>query len=139
MRPATEEISDTDIAIIGMSCRLPGANDPDSYWDRICEGEELLTVLSDDDLLSVGISSRVLDLPNFVPTTGLIDGYAELDADFFGIAPTEAQMMDPQHRLLLELCWQALEDAGHCPDTHRGDIGVSMQAGGQDVAEPFVR
>lgn len=119
----------TDIAIIGMACRLPGANDPEEFWKQIRAGRELLTILDDDELRAAGIPDALLKNPQFIRVSGLIDEVGQFDADFFHIPPSEARLMDPQHRLFLELCWLALEDAGINPDTYPNDIGVFASAG----------
>jgi acyl transferase domain-containing protein/NADPH:quinone reductase-like Zn-dependent oxidoreductase/acyl carrier protein len=124
MSEQTHNSSANDIAIIGLSCRLPGANVPDEFWTRICEGRELLTTFDDDELRDAGVSEPMLKDPQFVRVSGLIDGVGNLDAEFFRISPSEARLMDPQHRLFLELCWHALEDAGYTPDKCPQDIGV---------------
>ncbi|WP_410631014.1 SDR family NAD(P)-dependent oxidoreductase [Amycolatopsis sp. cmx-4-83] len=123
------EVAPTDIAIIGMSLRLPGAADPDAFWQRITEGEEQLTVLTDEDLRAAGVSEELLANPDFIRVTSMIDDAGDFDADFFGITPSEARLMDPQHRLLLELCWQALEDAGYEAGAGLGDVGVFAGGG----------
>ena len=119
----------TDIAIIGMSCRLPGASTVDEFWARILEGNELLTALTRDELLAAGVDPVLLDHPQFMPVTSLVENAEDFEAEFFGIPNSEARLMDPQHRLFLELSWQALESAGHDPDRFTGDIGVFGGAG----------
>ncbi|MEU3199948.1 SDR family NAD(P)-dependent oxidoreductase [Streptomyces sp. NPDC006996] len=126
---STADISPTDIAIVGMACRLPGANDPEAFWQRIMEGREMLTRLTDEELRDAGVPAEVFRDPSFVRVTSLIDGYGELDTDFFGITPSEARLMDPQHRLFLELCWRALEDVGCDPGAYDGEIGVFAGGG----------
>ncbi|BBB01931.1 putative polyketide synthase [Actinacidiphila reveromycinica] len=124
--PTTTE---TDVAIIGMSCRFAGAPDPETYWQRICEGRELLTRFTEEDLAAAGTSRELLDDPAFVRVSSLIEGAGAFDADFWGISSSEAALIDPQHRLLLELSWHALEDAGYDPSRHPGDIGVFAGGG----------
>ncbi|MBC7978248.1 MAG: polyketide synthase, partial [Myxococcales bacterium] len=119
----------TDIAIIGMACRLPGANTPEELWNRVLAGEELLTSFDDDELRAAGIPEELLTRPEFIRVSGLIDDAGGFDADFFRITPNEARLMDPQHRLFLELCWHALEDAGYNPDDYPRDIGVFAGGG----------
>jgi acyl transferase domain-containing protein/NADPH:quinone reductase-like Zn-dependent oxidoreductase/acyl carrier protein len=119
----------TDVAIVGLACRFAGASNAEEYWDRICEGEEQLTALSREQMLAAGVPTELIDDPSFVPVTSLIEGATDFDAAFFGISPSEAELMDPQHRLLLELCWRALEDAGCDPSRYPGDIGVFAGGG----------
>ncbi|MET8546198.1 type I polyketide synthase, partial [Kitasatospora sp. NPDC004799] len=112
-----------------MALRLPGAADADTFWQRIREGEELLTAFTDEELRAAGVPEDLLRDPAYIKVSGLIDDAGDFDAEFFGITPSEARLMDPQHRLFLELCWQALEDSGYDPDRHDGDIGVFAGGG----------
>jgi acyl transferase domain-containing protein/NADPH:quinone reductase-like Zn-dependent oxidoreductase/acyl carrier protein len=102
------------IAIVGMSCRLPGALDPDALWAMVAEQREGVTSYP---------GGRTPDLDAFYRRVGLPDGPAsgrggflpdidKFDAAFFEISPREAEWLDPQQRLLLEAAWEALEDAG---------------------------
>jgi len=102
------------IAIIGMSCRLPGAHDPDALWTMVVERREGVTSYP---------GGRTPDLDAFYRRVGMPDGPAssrggflpdidKFDAAFFEISPREAEWLDPQQRLLLEAAWEALEDAG---------------------------
>ncbi|MEU7769045.1 beta-ketoacyl synthase N-terminal-like domain-containing protein [Nocardia sp. NPDC049190] len=89
------------VAVIGMGCRFPGgADDPESFWTLLSDGVD-------------AISERSLDATEGAAATGAflsaVDGF---DGAFFGISPPEATALDPQHRLLLEVAWEALEDAG---------------------------
>ncbi|PWK80669.1 acyl transferase domain-containing protein [Lentzea atacamensis] len=124
MASAEQDVQPTDIAIIGMACRFPDASDPDTFWERVREGREQLSRFTDDQLRSAGVAEKLIENDQYIPTTSLIDGPGDFDAAFFGITPREAEVMDPQHRLFLELCWHALEDAGLDPSRHDGDIGV---------------
>ncbi|MFD3471891.1 beta-ketoacyl synthase N-terminal-like domain-containing protein [Streptomyces sp. NPDC058682] len=123
------EAAETDVAIIGMACSFAGAPDTDSFWHRICEGRELLTRFSEEDLAAAGIPRELLDDPRYIRVSSLIDEASGFDADFFGITPSEARLIDPQHRLLLELSWHALENAGYDPSRYPGDIGVFAGGG----------
>ncbi|MEL6859499.1 MAG: beta-ketoacyl synthase N-terminal-like domain-containing protein, partial [Pseudomonadota bacterium] len=120
--------SRSDIAIIGMSCRLPGANTIEEYWDRIITGGSMVKRYDEAELLAAGIPDRLIANPGFVGVTGLIQDAGAFDPEFFRITPSEAQLMDPQHRLLLELSWHALEDAGYNP--YQTNNSVGMFAGG---------
>ncbi len=120
----TKEDENSEIAIIGMSCRFPGANDIDEFWKNLCEGVESVTQLSDEELLEAGVDPVLLGNPNYVKAAPMVDGYDMFDAEFFGYNPREAEMMDPQHRLFLQCAWESLENAGYTQDKYKGLIGV---------------
>jgi amino acid adenylation domain-containing protein len=113
-----------EIAVVGMSCRFPGARDTAEYWRNLCEGVESIRFFSDDELLAEGISPEVLRNPSFVPAHGTLDDLFAFDAPFFGVSRREAQALDPQHRVFMECAWSALEDAGVDPARFGGSIGV---------------
>ncbi|HEY2360748.1 MAG TPA: SDR family NAD(P)-dependent oxidoreductase [Candidatus Angelobacter sp.] len=116
--------SPTDIAVIGMAGRLPKAADPQQFWERIRNGEDCISFFSEEELRREGVDEELLKLPNYVPAAPVIDDIEQFDASFFGITPREAELMDPQHRLFMECCWEALEDAGYDPSRHSKDIGL---------------
>ncbi|QIS22078.1 non-ribosomal peptide synthetase/type I polyketide synthase [Nocardia terpenica] len=92
------------IAVVGMACRMPGgASNPESFWQFLRGGG--------DGVVEVPRSRMELPGPR---RAGLLTGIDEFDAEFFGISPREAACLDPRHRLLLEVAWEALEHAG-CP------------------------
>ncbi len=101
------------IAIIGMSGRFPGAPDLHAFWQVLVEGRDTISRFGGD---------AVKD--DFVGARGVLEDAALFDADFFGIAPRDADCMDPQHRLFLETCSNALEDAGYVPSEYTGEIGL---------------
>src|SRR5689334_23023581 len=119
----------TDIAIIGMAGRFPGAGDVDAFWSNLCQGVESIAVFTDQELIAAGVSSALLDNPHYVKAGAPLEGIEEFDAPFFGLMPREAEITDPQQRLFLECAWQALERAGYNPDTYPGAIGVYAGAG----------
>lgn len=118
----TREVTHDHIAIVGMAGRFPGAPDVSALWESILEGRELISHFTEDEL---EIDPRTKE-PNtrFVLSRGVLDAPEMFDADHFGIAPREAERMDPQHRILLELARTALDDAGHDPERFAGKIGV---------------
>lgn len=118
-----------EIAIVGMSLRFPGAQNADEFWRNLRDGVESISFFSDEALLAAGEERATIERPNFVGAYGALEGVEYFDAAFFGCTPKEATMMDPQHRLFLECAWEALEHAGHAPDTYRGPIGVFAGAG----------
>ncbi|MDE2247007.1 MAG: amino acid adenylation domain-containing protein [Xanthomonadaceae bacterium] len=111
------------VAIIGMSGRFPGAGDVEAFWDNLCAGRESITRF-DPEQLDPSIPAELRNDPAYVPARGVIDAVEWFDAAFFGINPREAELMDPQQRLFLELCWECMERAGHVPDAQEGPVGV---------------
>ncbi|MCP4660176.1 MAG: polyketide synthase [bacterium] len=119
-----DQLLGSEIAIIGMACRLPGAENPDQFWRNLCEGVESLTELSDEELRRSGVEAARFTDPAYVRRAALIDGIEEFDARFFGYTPQEATIMDPQHRLFLECAWEVFEQAGYDPQRHPHPVGV---------------
>lgn len=118
------DVEDSDIAIVGMAAQLPGASGVAEYWDNLCRGVESIRPVPQADLIARGESRARLSDPNYVPSAAILDKYDEFDAEFFGLSPKEAAIMDPQHRKFLETCWHALEDAAHMPERFAGNIGI---------------
>ncbi|AKT35905.1 type I polyketide synthase [Chondromyces crocatus] len=114
------------IAIIGMSGQFPGAESVEQLWRNVREGIESIVQLEDAELLAAGVDPSD---PRHVRAHGRLDGAERFDAAFFGVSPREAELLDPQHRLLLEHAWAALEDAGYDPDRVRGAIGLYAGSG----------
>lgn len=111
------------IAVIGKSGRFPGAASLSQFWRNLSAGIESITFFTDEELLSEGIDPELLRHPNYVKALGYLENADLFDAQFFGFTPHEARLIDPQHRVLLECAWEALEDAGYASDDP-GIIGV---------------
>jgi len=124
-----DEVQDTDIAIVGMAARLPGARNVREYWANLCDGVESIRQLTDEELAGAGVRADLLADPSYVKSAAVLDGMDEFDAEFFGFSPKEAAIMDPQHRNFLECSWEALEDAGHPPESFDGAVGVFAGCG----------
>ncbi len=120
----TEDELDDSVAIVGMSCRFPGAGNLSEFWHNLCAGVESLTEFSDADLLASGVEPCWLRHPGYVRRGMPLEDVDCFDADFFGLSPHEAALMDPQQRLLLECAWEALESAACPPVGFAGRIGV---------------
>ncbi|MER0242749.1 type I polyketide synthase, partial [Streptomyces sp. HSW2009] len=130
--------SATPIAVVGLACRLPQAPSPRDFWRLLRDGESAISVLPADRRRS-GNSAAPRDSGTAEPADirygGFLDRVDEFDAEFFGISPREALAMDPQQRLMLELSWEALEDAGVRPEVLAGSrTGVYVGAMWDDYA-----
>jgi len=109
------------IAVIGMAGKFPGAPNLAAYWENLRNGVESITHFSAHEL---EVSPAISQNPQYVRARGIMEGVDLFDADFFGINPREAEYTDPQHRLLLETAWEALENAGYDTERFAGNIGV---------------
>lgn len=113
-----------DIAVVGMAGRFPGANNMVEFWDNLKHGVESINFYSEEAVVKSGIFLDMARDPDFVPAAGGIDHEYDFDAEFFEFSPREAEITDPQQRVMLECAWEALESAGYNPDTYNGRIGV---------------
>ena len=118
------ELNGSEIAIIGMSGRLPGAKDIKAFWQNLQDGVESVSFFRDEELLSSGVDPTLLNNSNYVKANAVLSDVDLFDAEFFGFSPKEAEIIDPQHRLFLEYAWEAIENAGYDPETYEGSIGV---------------
>ncbi|MGH3875483.1 MAG: SDR family oxidoreductase [Actinophytocola sp.] len=120
---AVESASGEPVAIIGMSCRYPGgANTVEQYWQKLLDGLDAVREVPADrwDAAEIYAEDRSAPGKAYTQRAGFVDDVAGWDAEFFGLSPQEARRLDPQHRLLMELVWEGLEDAGLAPDRLRG-------------------
>ena len=111
------------IAVIGMAGRFPGAANVREFWANITHGVCSIVDIAEQDL-NLPHDSPLRRNPNLVRRAASVDDADKFDAKFFGIFPKEAAVMDPQHRLLLENCWHAIEDAGYNVDAIDVPVGV---------------
>ena len=123
---ARQRAQQSDVAIIGMAGRFPGASTIEQYWQNLRNGVESLTVFSEEELLASGLDPELINNPAYVRVRPIlkVEEVEEFDAAFFGYSPREAELTDPQHRLLLECCWEALEHAGYDAERYPGLIGM---------------
>jgi acyl transferase domain-containing protein/thioesterase domain-containing protein len=122
-------MNNTAIAIVGMAGRFPGARNVAEFWQNLKNGVEAIRPFSDAELLAAGVSADELAQPEYVKSGVVLEDLDKFDAAFFGFSPKDASIMDPQHRIFLECAWEALEDAGHAPETFEGSIGVYAGSG----------
>ncbi len=117
---------ETAVAVVGLACRLPGAAEPAAFWRLLREGTSAITEVP---------AGRWQPMDERARHGGFLDDVDLFDAAFFGISPREAASMDPQQRLVLELGWEALEDAGIAADRLAGrPVGVFVGATWDDYA-----
>ncbi|HET9382963.1 MAG TPA: SDR family oxidoreductase [Streptomyces sp.] len=114
------------VAIIGMACRFPDADTPAQFWQNLIDGVESVTVEDGTDR-EAGADGRDGDgagSGTWLRARSTLDGIDGFDARFFGCSPREAALLDPQHRLFLEVCWEALEDGAAAGQRRMRDVGV---------------
>jgi acyl transferase domain-containing protein len=126
------------IAVVGMSCRFPGADDPAAFWDLLVRGVDAVTEVPKDRWDMDAYYDPDPDMPGKAYTKAgaflkEIEGFSPA---FFGISPREAASMDPQQRLLLEVSWEALENAALVPGHMQSrPVGVFVGMGATDYSE----
>jgi acyl transferase domain-containing protein/acyl carrier protein len=113
----------TPVAVIGMACRLPGGiNSPEQLWEALLRGDDLVTEVPAERW----DADEYFDAERGVPGRTIsrwgafLDDVGGFDAPFFGLNDTKAAAMDPQHRLVMETSWEAIEQAGIAPDSLAG-------------------
>ena len=126
-RRRTGDDRGTDIAIVGMAGRFPGAKNVNEFWRNVRDGVESVSFFSDRELAESGVDPQLVRDPAYIPARPILDGIDMFDAAFFGYSPREAELIDPQHRIFIESAWEALESAGY--DSHRYDGSIGVFAG----------
>ncbi len=117
-------MSASGIAVVGYAGRFPGAASVEELWHNLSRGVESVRFLERGEVLARGVDAALADDPAFVPVEALPEGVELFDAAFFDMSHREAEITDPQHRLLLECACHALEDAGYDPARVPGPVGI---------------
>ncbi len=117
----------TAVAIIGIAARFPGAPTLEAFWRNLCDGVESISFFSDEELIAAGVAPALVADPRYVKARGVLADADRFDAAFFNLTPREAELMDPQHRVLLECAWEVMERAGY--DSERTAARVAVFAG----------
>jgi len=118
------------VAVVGMACRFPGARGLAEFWNVLEGARETITSLDDATLRETELDFEAIRQdPNFVRRAGIIEHAEDWDAEFFGLTPRQAALMDPQHRLWLECAWDACEDAAFDPEQVGNEVGVFVGIG----------
>ncbi|WP_285440329.1 beta-ketoacyl synthase N-terminal-like domain-containing protein [Streptomyces sp. Caat 7-52] len=126
---AAPEALDSAIAVVGMNGRFPGAPDLDTYWANLLGGITSITDFTEEELLADGADPAQVRGRDYVPSKGVLADADRFEASLFGFNRTEAAALDPQHRLLLQTAWSALEDAGYDPLAAPRRTGVYVGGG----------
>lgn len=113
----------SDIAIIGMAGRFPGADSIEELWEILKEGKETISLFTKEEL-DPSLPESLRNDPLYIGARGVLPSAKTFDANFFGLNPQLAAAMDPQIRIFLEISFEALEQAGHLPKHYKGSIGV---------------
>ncbi|WP_329593913.1 phosphopantetheine-binding protein [Streptomyces sp. NBC_01362] len=121
--------ADSAIAVVGMSGRFPGAPDLAAYWENLLGGLCSVTDFTEAELIADGADPQEVRGRDHVPAKGHLADADRFDAELFGFNRTEAAALDPQHRLLLQTAWSALEDAGRSPLGGSARTGVYVGGG----------
>jgi len=129
MSEPIETLPAQGIAVVGMSGRFPGAASTLELWRNLRDGVESISFFGEEELIASGIDPALVRDPAYVRAKGVAEGVEMFEPAFFGFTPREAELMDPQHRLLLECAWEALEDAGVDPGRFAGRTAVYVGSG----------
>ncbi|MDH4471664.1 MAG: type I polyketide synthase [Fluviicola sp.] len=113
-----------EVAIIGVACRVGGADDWRSHWNNLINGVESSRTLSVEELQKAGMPQAILSDPDYVNIAYDLQHKNRFDSHFFDYTPSEAHLLNPVHRIFHECAWEALEDAGYDPDQTKLPIGV---------------
>ncbi len=122
--PESDDELDRHIAVVGMAGRFPGAGDVGEFWRNLCDGVESISFFTPEEMIEAGVAPELVNDPDYVAARPMLDDITGFDAGFFGLSPRMAALTDPQQRLFLEVCWEALEQSGYARPEHRGRVGV---------------
>ena len=122
--PKRHSTASNDVAIIAMAIKVPGAETLAAFWDNLRAGRDCISQYSDSQLLQRGVEPATLRQPRYVKAGYELQGIDEFDAGLFGFTPQEAALTDPQQRMLLECCHEALTTAGYEAERTGSRTGV---------------
>ena len=116
-----DDHSASEVAVIGFAGRFPGAQNADEFWRNLRDGVESISFFTPEELSAAGVAP---DQPEYVPAKAILEDVELFDANFFDYSPREAEMLDPQLRVMLECAVEAFEHAGYDPQRSKGRVGV---------------
>ena len=114
----------SEVAVIGFAGRFPGARNTDEFWQNLRDGVESIAFFSPEELQSSGVGPDQFGVPEYVPAKAILEDVELFDANFFDYSPREAEMLDPQLRVMLECAVEAFEHAGYDSERCKGRVGV---------------
>jgi phthiocerol/phenolphthiocerol synthesis type-I polyketide synthase E len=117
-----------DIAIIGISCKFSKSENPNEFWENLKEGNQMIQFYSDEELAKLGVDKSTIDNPAYIKRKSTIQNSDSFDYPFFSYTKDEANLMDPQIRILHQQVWSAIEDAGYNASAYKDKIGMYMTA-----------
>ena len=117
-------VSDLEIAVIGVAGRFPGAKNVEEFWHNVRSGVESIRYFTAEELLAAGVDRSLVEDPRYVKASSMLADAELFDASLFEYSPREAELMDPQSRVFLEIAWEAFEDAGLDPRRSKAKVGV---------------
>ncbi|MEK9498452.1 SDR family NAD(P)-dependent oxidoreductase [Photorhabdus sp. P32] len=120
-----------EVAVVGMAGQFPGADNVSEFWEMLRGGIDGISSLTEDELKANGVPKEAYSRENYISAKGIINHPFKFAADYFGINHSDAVRMDPQIRLMIENCWQALNHADIDSKTYQGKIGVFAGASSQ--------
>lgn len=127
---------DSDVAVIGLACRFPGASNHYEYWNNLEAGVDCMAEHRGVDPKWKGFVGDSSSAEEYMRAGGFVEELDGFDSRFFRIRPIEARMMDPRQRMLLETCWEAIENAAIDADSLRGGrVGVYVGLGGSEYRD----
>ena len=129
LKTTVDPLKTVDIAIVGMACRFPDADSPEQFWENVSQGVESIEEFSKEALLASGIPKETIEQPNYIKSGVVLKKLDQFDADYFGFTPREAEILDPQQRLLFECTSEALEVGGYGRRDEKLRVGVFVGVG----------
>jgi len=124
MGTSSQDIEPGSVAIVGMAGRFPGASSVAELWSLLAAGREATQWLTPEALREAGVAESDIADADYIRASLVLPDMEMFDAEFFGFSKRDAAVLDPQHRHFLECAWEALEDAGHMPESFEGAIGM---------------
>jgi len=119
----------TDIAVVGLAGRFPGAPNVDAFWDNLVNGVESIREFSEEELIAAGVSPADYLSDNYVARGTVLDDAYDFEPEFFGVTRSDAEIVAPQIRLFMKTAWEALEIAGYPTEPDGNRIGVFAGCG----------